>query len=203
MERILAASREAIRSRGRFLMVLAGGTTPRPVYRALRSVDADWDRWRLFLGDERCVPEGSPERNDRMVRECLLDHVPIGPEGFLGPPAELGAREAACRYTEALQDVPTFDVVLLGLGEDGHTASLFPGDDAALAADAPAAVPVLEAPKPPLERVSLSAQRLNDARLAMFLVGEGKERALARLRRGDPIPAAAVQAQERCIVELV
>ncbi|HXI36898.1 MAG TPA: 6-phosphogluconolactonase, partial [Burkholderiales bacterium] len=107
--------------------------------------------------------------------------------------AELGAERAAQAYAGTLRDVGAFDLVVLGLGEDGHTASLFPGHDWGEAPGAPAALAVLDAPKPPRERVSLSAARLSHAREAVFLVsGESKRQAMADWRAGKPIPARAV-----------
>ena len=100
----------------------------------------------------------------------------------------------AAQYTYSLQDVGPFDLVLLGLGEDGHTASLFPGDDWGSDTDAPDALAIAGAPKPPAERVSLSAARLRRARNVLFLVtGASKREAVARWRRGDTLPAAAIR----------
>jgi 6-phosphogluconolactonase len=108
-------------------------------------------------------------------------------------PAELGAEQGAQRYAEFLRRAPQFDLVLLGLGEDGHTASLFPGQAYGLEGDQPDVVAVRHAPKPPPERVSLSAARLGRARRVLFLVGgESKREAMNRWRAGADIPARHV-----------
>jgi 6-phosphogluconolactonase len=187
---VLRAAAQAIEERGRFRVVLAGGNTPQRIYGRLRAVRADWERWHVYFGDERCLPAGDALRNDRMARDVWLDHVPIPPAQIHAIPAELGAREAARRYAATLAPVERFDFVLLGLGEDGHTASLFPDHPGGNGADV---VAVRDAPKPPPERVSLTAARLGRARQVMFVVsGTQKRRAVAAWRRGDPVPAATV-----------
>jgi 6-phosphogluconolactonase len=191
---ILAAAAQAIRERGRFVIVLAGGDTPRGVYRALAGAIADWPRWHVWFGDERCVPADDPERNSRMAAESLLDRVPVPPTQIHAIPAELGARRGADDYARNLDGTGRFDLVLLGLGEDGHTASLFPGHDWGETPASPAALAVTGSPKPPPERVSLSAARLADARAVWFLVaGAGKRDAIRDWHAGRPIPAASIR----------
>lgn len=193
LEWIRRAAAEAIASRGAFHVVLAGGTTPRAVYRALCAEAAQWDKWHVWFGDERCLPPADPERNSRMARDAWLDQVAIPVAQIHDIPAEAGPEAGACAYADALEGVAAFDLVLLGLGEDGHTASLFPGHEWGEAQDSPAVLPVHGAPKPPADRISLSAQRLSRARQLLFLVtGNGKQDALARWRRGEAIPAAAI-----------
>lgn len=194
MSRIERTALEALGARERFTIVLAGGDTPRGVYARLRDIGTQWSNWHVYFGDERCVPTGDKHRNDAMAAETLLRHVPIGPECVHSIPAELGAVDGARIYSRQLCDVEDFDLVLLGLGEDGHTASLFPGHDWGEAPGAGDALAVFDAPKPPRERVSLSAARLARARAVLFLVsGESKRDAVARWRKGGQIPAAAVR----------
>jgi len=191
---ILDAAARAIERRGRFLIVLAGGNTPSGIYRMLRAADTDWSRWQVYFGDERCLPADDAERNSRMAAEAWLNRVPIPQEQVHAIPAELGARAAALAYAETLRGVGDFDLVLLGLGEDGHTASLFPGRDWGAAASAPDALAVLDAPKPPPQRVSLSAARLSRTREVVFMVeGEAKRDAVARWRAGEQLPAGAIR----------
>jgi 6-phosphogluconolactonase len=188
-ERILAAARAAIDARGLFRLVLAGGRTPLATYALLARADADWPRWNWYFGDERCLPPGHAERNDTAVRRAWLEPVAAPPANVHAIPAELGADEAARRYIATIAEIDEFDLVLLGLGEDGHTASLFPGRPVSGAA----VLAVHDAPKPPPERVSLSATRLARARQVLFLVtGADKRAAVAAWRQGAAIPAGAI-----------
>lgn len=192
--RIIGAAARAINQRREFFIVLAGGTTPRGVYRLLREQHADWSRWIVYFGDERCRPPDDVERNSKMAATEWLDHVPI-PKNRVHPiPAELGASAAALAYANTLCDVGEFDLVLLGLGDDGHTASLFPDQEWGSAPDAPAVLAVFDAAKPPPERVSLSAARLSRAREVLFLIaGDAKREAVKRWRAGENIPAQAIR----------
>jgi 6-phosphogluconolactonase len=193
--RILSAAREAIAARGVFHLVLAGGSTPRRVYQALRHAGADWAHWCIWFGDERCLPPDHPERNSRMAGEVWLDHVAIPAAQVHVMPAELGSFAAAQAYAGALSETGDFDLVLLGLGEDGHTASLFPGHDLGEAVDAPDALAVSDAPKPPPERVSLSARRLSRSQRTLFLItGAGKRDAVIAWQNGQAIPASRISA---------
>ncbi|MDR2874466.1 MAG: 6-phosphogluconolactonase [Methylobacillus sp.] len=189
---ILAGANTAIAAHGKFTIALAGGSTPHDIYRLLRDAKTDWAKWHVVFGDERCLPPEHPERNSLMARESLLDHVPI-PRGQIHPiPAELGAEKAARAYCETLADMGEFDLVLLGMGEDAHTASLFPGH-AWESAEFAAAIPVHNAPKPPPERVSLSASRLSQARQVMFFItGANKREAVTLWQSGADLPVAAI-----------
>jgi len=192
--RICAAAVGAIGKKGRFLIVLSGGATPRAIYNSLRGAATDWPSWHVYFGDERCAARHDPERNSRMACEAWLDHVPIPREQIHAIPAELGPIEGARAYRETLYRVGEFDLVLLGLGEDGHTASLFPGHEWGVAKETPDALAVTGAPKPPPERVSLSANRLSRSREVLFLVeGESKRDAVAKWRAGADIPARAIR----------
>ncbi|GBL44523.1 6-phosphogluconolactonase, eukaryotic type [Sulfuriferula multivorans] len=192
--RIHAAAREALRERGVFHLVLAGGTTPRALYARMNGMDTDWRGWHVWFGDERCLAADHPERNSRMAQDAWLASSAIPAAQIHTIPAELGAPAAANAYVNTLRNVEEFDLVLLGLGEDGHTASLFPGHDWGTCPDSPDVLAVRDAPKPPPERVSLSARRLGRARAVLFLVsGAGKCDAVAAWRRDEPIPAAAIR----------
>jgi len=190
-EAIVRVAAEAIARRGAFRIVLTGGSTPREVYQRLRHAQSDWARWHVYIGDERCAPAGDAERNDAMARNVWLAHVPIPEVQIRMMPAELGPDEGARRYAQTIGAVDRFDLVLLGLGEDGHIASLFPGNAARqLKQDV---VPVRNSPKPPPERISLSAARLARTERMFFLVaGAAKRPALAAWIQGKSIPAADV-----------
>lgn len=191
---IAAEAREAITARGVFRLVLAGGETPRKVYERLCVLDTDWGAWEIWFGDERCLPAGSAGRNSRMAMEAWLERVPIPTKRVHVIRAELGPEAAAAGCRADLVGVSEFDLVLLGLGEDGHTASLFPGGKWNEDADTSDALAVCDAPKPPAERVSMGARRLSRTRGVLFLVaGADKRSAVAAWRSGDRLPAAAIQ----------
>jgi 6-phosphogluconolactonase len=189
-EHIQQRSREVIAQRDEFRIVLAGGTTPEAIYQRLRGLDTDWSRWLIYYGDERCVPANNAERNSLMAARSWLDRVPIAAENIFPIHAEAGAEIAARSYANIVRDACPFDLVLLGMGEDGHTASLFPGH-----AHDPAELvhAVHDAPKPPPDRVSLGLAALNDAEEVIILVtGEGKRETVSRWRAGADLPVAKV-----------
>ena len=190
---ILHAAQQAINQRGNFRIVLAGGKTPRGVYASLRDADANWSAWHVYFGDERCLPPNHPERNSRMAALAWLDHVAIPADQIHLIAAENGAEIAASAYEKIVDGIEQFDLVLLGLGEDGHAASLFPDHDWGVAPSSPGAIAIHNAPKPPPERVSLSAHRLSAARQVIFLVaGKEKRQAVKEWRNGVGIPAASI-----------
>lgn len=178
---------EAIRGGARTL-VLAGGTTPRRCYELLAGLEAEWGRVTVLFGDERCVPASHPDSNYRMAREALLDQV--APATVHRIPGELGPDEGAAAYARVVAGLAPLDVVVLGVGEDGHTASLFPGD-AALNAKG-WAVGVRNSPKPPPERVTLTLQALRGAhRVIILAAGAGKAQAVAMAKRGE-VPSGMI-----------
>lgn len=193
--RIAALIAQAIAARGVCRIALAGGSTPQRCYEQLSALPVEWARVQIYFGDERCLPVGDAQRNDAMARLSLLQRVGIPAANVHAVAAELGAVRAAADYAARLQAVLPLDIVLLGMGEDGHTASLFPGNPAVL--NNAVAVAVFDAPKPPPERVSLSLATLNAARHKLFLVaGAGKREVLARIAQGAALPAARITAAE-------
>ncbi len=178
-----AAIDDALAARGTAHVALAGGTTPRRAYALLGPLVADWSSVHLWFGDERCVGPDHPDANVRMVRESL-----VAPGATVHRmEGELGAEEAAARYSEEFGDT-VLDLCMLGLGEDAHTASLFP-DNVALDAVG-VAVGVHDAPKPPPDRVSLTLGTLNASRAILLLTeGAGKIDALIAAQ-GVPSRAA-------------
>jgi 6-phosphogluconolactonase len=188
--RILAAAETAIAERGVFRIALAGGRTPMQTYRMLAEAETDWTAWQIYFGDERCLPPDHAERNSRATTEAWLDRIAMPAENIHLIPAELGAEAAAEAYAPLVGAALPFDLVTLGMGEDGHTASLFPGR-AHPGADL--TLPVHGAPKPPPDRVSLSAKALSSAREILILVtGAQKQSAVAAWKGGDPLPVAAI-----------
>jgi len=194
----------AVADRGLFRVALSGGSTPRRAYEILASEplrgQVPWHGTHVFWGDERCVPPEHPESNARMAREALLDHVPVPSENVHPVSGDIPPAEAARRYESELRRFfsrtgPRFDLIFLGMGRDGHTASLFPGDSAlkerkrwAIEAEGPAGGP---------PRVTLTLPVLNEARLVCFLVaGTEKAKTLAEVIRGSkgsrPLPVQRV-----------
>ncbi len=190
LQAILHAASRAIANHGNFSIVLAGGSTPKAIYALLSKQNADWANWHVYINDDRCLPVNDDERNSKMVDEVWLSKVGIPKNQFYPIPCELGPIEGAKAYAKTLANVGTFDLVLFGLGEDGHTASLFPDHAVDNSADV---VPVFDSPKPPAERVTMSQNRLNNTREALFLVtGKGKQWAVDQWRSGAAIPASLI-----------
>ena len=191
-QRIVSTASKAIADKGEFHVVLAGGSTPAAAYTMLAREKCDWAHWHIWFGDERCLPSGHPDRNSTMVERLLTGKVPIPVTQLHVIPAELGPTEAAKQYADLLANQPPFDLVLLGMGEDGHTASLFPGFPYQ---DGQSLVPVFDAPKPPPERVSLGPAMLSHCHHLIFIItGEGKSNAVAGWRKGEDLPVAMISA---------
>ena len=191
LQAILNGADKAIENYGCFSIVLAGGSTPKSIYQLLAKQLCDWANWHVFINDDRCLPVDDDERNSKMVAEVWLNHVAIPKNQFYVIPAELGPVAGAAAYNKMIKDVGTFDLVLFGLGEDGHTASLFPDHAVDNSADA---VPVFNSPKLPAKRVTMSQNRLNNTQEAIFLVtGNGKQWAVDQWRSGAAIPAALIR----------
>ena len=168
-------------------LVLAGGTTPRRTYELLARINVAWGRVAILFGDERCVPPLHADSNYRMARESLLDQV--APAAVYRMPAELGPDEGAAEYERVIRSLP-LDLVVLGVGEDGHTASLFPSHPALLASSL--VVGVRDSPKPPPMRVTLTLPALRSARQVLILAtGASKADAVARASRGE-VPSGMI-----------
>jgi 6-phosphogluconolactonase len=199
--RVLEAARRALDSRGRFALVLSGGKTPRRLYELLSAAGLPWRRTHIFWGDERCVPRDDAASNYRLARESLLSRAPIPAENVHAMPCDPADPAAGAAAYEAELHAffggaeATFDLVLLGVGDDGHTASLFPGE------------PTLEEKKrlvlstpglhasPPVPRLTLTLPALNSAHEALLLAaGPKKKPFFDRAAEGDmSFPAARVR----------
>ena len=208
---IYDAAREAITARGRFMFALTGGSGPKMTYQLLAQAtpeQMDWSKVFVFLGDERFVPYTDENSNFGMCRKLLLDHVPVPKDQVLPIPTDTKTvEEAAAAYAETLSRVfgmpatgapPALDMILLGMGDDGHCASLFPGlpslkvDDSWTLSTPPGTLP------PPVDRISVTFPVLNAARNVLFLVeGAKKARAVSEVLEGgaavDVHPSAGVQ----------
>lgn len=201
--RVEDSARAAVQRDGRFLLALSGGSTPAALFRLLASPDrrerVPWRQTHVFFSDERCVPPDDPQSNYRMAQELLLGSVPVPAaqihrwQGEAPDPAE-----AAGWYARGLVEIagtpPRLDLVLLGMGPDGHTASLFPGDAALAVADAWTAAS--SEPHQGLRRLTLTYPTLNAARQVIFMVAGADKRAALRRALAEPpdtaLPAARV-----------
>ncbi len=189
-DRILSAANEAINDRGCFRLVVAGGRTPERTYNLLAAATSEWERWELYFGDERCLPADHPQRNSVLVERTLGSRLPIPHHQIHPMEAELGPGKAAARYREIVADAIPFDLVLLGMGEDGHTASLFPDHPSP---DGQLVCAVHDAPKPPPERVSLTPKALVNSRNILFLItGDTKRNAINSWLDGVLLPVSKI-----------
>lgn len=215
-EEFVALAQEAIAQRGRFMVVLSGGRTPRELHRLLAGEfreQVDWSQVHIYFGDERFVPHDDPQSNYRMARETLLEQVAVPAEQIHPMPTADGDPEAAARAYEATlrtqfgEGLPEFDLVLLGIGADGHTASLFP--DTPAAGERERLVMPVRAPVEPPLRLTLTLPVLAAARRTLFLATGAEKRPVWQEIEADPVgagrryPAAAVATEAREAVWLI
>jgi len=200
---IAADARAAVLARGRFVMAVSGGHTPWLMLRALANEDVPWQSVNVIQVDERVAPAGDPDRNLTHLRESLLEHAPLRPEQIHAMPVEASDLEAAAKhYALTVQEIagtpPVLDLAHLGLGPDGHTASLVPRDPVLDVTDADVALTGVYQQK---RRMTLTYPMLNRSRRILWLVtGKDKVTALARLRDGDrSIPAGRIR-QDQALV---
>ena len=194
---VAAEARGAVAARGRCILAVSGGHTPWHMLGVLASEDLPWDSMHIVQVDERVAPVQHPDRNLTHLRDSLLAQAPLRPEHIYAMPVESAELETAAeRYARTLQQIagvpPVLDLVHLGLGPDGHTASLVPGDPVLHVTDADVAVTGVYQER---RRMTLTYPILNRARRILWLVtGQDKVTALERLREGDvTIPAGRIQ----------
>jgi 6-phosphogluconolactonase len=214
VEEFVRAAGEALQDGNLFTVALAGGSTPQQMYTRLAGLQLDWERIHFFWGDERCVPPNHPDSNYGMAYHALLGLIPISTENIHRIHGELPAQEAALDYEDTLNvffegAIPRFNLVLLGLGGDGHTASIFPGSPAVWDfTHRVVAVSHTVPPTPLVDRVTLTMPVLNAAARVVFLVaGADKAERLAEVLYGpsdpDLLPAQAVKPVNGTIYWLV
>jgi 6-phosphogluconolactonase len=201
---VAAEARAAVAARGRFLLAVSGGHTPWQMLRALAGEEVPWDRVQLAQIDERVAPAGDPERNLTHLRESLLGKVPMRPEQLHAMPVESAdLAAAAMSYAQTLQKIagtpPVLDLVHLGLGPDGHTASLVPGDPVLDVSDRDVATTGVYQGR---RRMTLTYPMLNRARRVLWLItGAEKVPMLVRLRAADrSIPAGRVRQDDAVVL---
>jgi 6-phosphogluconolactonase len=201
---IADAARAAVTSRGRFTLAVSGGRTPWLMLRALAAEKLPWRQVHVFQVDERLAPAGDPDRNFTHLRDSLLDHAPLSPDHVHAMPVETAElNRAAEQYARTLQDIaglpPVLDLIHLGLGPEGHTASLVPGDPVLDVTDVDVAV---TGPYQGRRRMTLTVPIINRSRLVLWLVTGGeKAEALVRLRDGDrSIPGSRVRRNDALVL---
>jgi 6-phosphogluconolactonase len=201
---IAAEARAAVAARGRFILAVSGGHTPWFMLRDLAGEDVPWNGVHVAQVDERVAPAGHPDRNLTHLRESLLEHAPMRPEQVYAMPVEASDLEAAAsRYAQTLQGIvgspPVLDLVHLGLGPDGHTASLVPGDPVLDVTDADVALTGVYQGR---RRMTLTYPMINRARRILWLVtGTDKVEMLMRLRDGDrSIPAGRTDRDNALVI---
>ena len=200
LDYVLQAAAESIDKNGVFNLVLAGGSTPERLYGLLAQSDADWSKWQFFLGDERFVPLTDERSNFRLAQKSILNKLSISDEQAHPVPVDASSVEkAADEYEKHIQNYfkdagPAFDLILLGMGSDGHTASLFPGKpalsvtDRSVVASEPGILP------PPVDRVTFTFPLINAGRRVLFMAaGQDKAEAFAQVRQDlKKTPAEAI-----------
>ena len=190
---IIDLANKAINKKGFFSIVLCGGSTPKAIYSKLSNFDTDWSSWYVYSGDERCLPITHPDRNSLMVNDSWLTRSEIPSAQVFPIPGEVGNMKAAEQYENIIAKVEQFDLVLLGFGEDGHIASLFPGH---LIDENRLVIPVFDAPKAPSERVSLTIKSLSNTKDVIFLVaGKNKAKAFSSWDDTKATPASLISAK--------
>ena len=173
---ILSIANESIKKNSKFTIVLAGGNSFLDTYKILRESNSDWKKWYIYICDERCLPVNDSERNDTIINDAWLNNGKIPKKNVNFIQAELGIKNAIQQYETVLKNIISFDLVLLGMGDDGHTASLFPNHSYD---QNKSVVAEYNSPKYPKERISLSYSRLNKSKnVCKLICGTSKSKAL-------------------------
>jgi 6-phosphogluconolactonase len=192
-QEILNIAKKSIFEKDCFSIVLTGGQSVLSLYKILSKADSYWDKWHIYIGDERFLPVGHKDRNDQTINEIWLDNSTIPKKNIHFIKAELGLLEARAEYENTLKRIDKFDVVLLSMGEDGHIASLFPNHSYPKEQ-----LVVIEqnSPKPPKERISMSYQQLNKAHYVFkLIIGESKQKAVTLLEQNVNLPITKVNGE--------
>jgi 6-phosphogluconolactonase len=196
-EVLTSAADAAIRKKGCFVLALAGGNTPKQLYTLLKNHTTDWHQWFLVYGDERCLPLNHTDRNSNMVQNTWLNAVHFPAENHFIVPAD-SVTDAALQYSKSIAPLLPIDFALLGIGEDGHTASLFPGNMAIDSQSNDTVIAVKNSPKVPTERISLSYQALNEAAIIGFIAtGKTKNAVLNDWQKNPDLPFNLIHGKEK------
>jgi 6-phosphogluconolactonase len=195
---IIERAKAAIIEKGSFSLVLSGGTTPINVYKLLAKEQADFEKWYIYFGDERCFPLNHLERNSNVAGLIWLSKVNIPKSNIYIIPAELGNTVGALAYENILDKNKPFDLVILGLGDDGHIASLFPKHQWD---NSKQVISVSNAPKAPSDRISLTPSRLSNSEEVLFLIsGKNKAHAFKQWKEEVDLPANLISARNQILI---
>ena len=189
-QEILNFAKQSILEKDCFSIVLTGGQSVLGLYKILSKADSNWDKWHIYISDERFLPKEHKDRNDRIINKIWLENSSIPQKNINYIQAELGLVEAQEEYEEVLKKINKFDVVLLSMGEDGHIASLFPNNSYP---NDQTVVIESNSPKPPKQRLSMSYEQLNKSNYIFKLViGKSKQHAMCLLRENMDFPITKV-----------
>ena len=193
---IIDTSKISIKSNGVFHIVLSGGITPIPVYEKLKQIDTDWSKWHFWLADER-MPTIETQLNSDLIMKMWLNKIQIKTTNIHFIPLTNGIEYAVNYYNNELKKIHYFDLTLLGIGEDGHSASLFPGNNIGQFENSEDVLMVLNSPKSPKERITLSANRLSLSKNIIFLAqGESKKSIINNIMQGGAFPCNHIRGQQ-------
>ena len=189
-QEILNIAKKSISEKNCFSIVLTGGQSVLNLYKILSKSDSNWEKWHIYIGDERCVPMRHKDRNDQVINEIWLDNSTISKNNIHFIQAELGLIEAQKEYEKVLKKIDKFDVVLLSVGEDGHVASLFPNHSYP---DNKMVVIEGNSPKSPKQRLSMSYKQLNKSNyIFKLLIGKSKQQVVHLLQKTTNLPITKV-----------
>jgi 6-phosphogluconolactonase len=192
---IIEKAKIAIREKGSFSLVLSGGTTPVNVYKLLAKEQVNFEKWYIYFGDERCFSSNHIERNSFVAQSVWLSKVNIPKSNIFIIPSELGNKAGSISYEKTLDPNKSFDLVILGLGDDGHVASLFPNHKWD---NSKQVVSVSHSPKAPSDRISLTPSRLSNTEDVLFLIcGKNKINAFKKWKEGVDLPVNFISAKNK------
>jgi len=192
-QKILNIAKKSIFEKGCFSIVLTGGRSALGLYKILSVADSNWNKWHVYISDERSMPKDHEDRNDRVINKIWLDDSPIPEENIHFIQAELGLVNAQKEYEKELDKVDKFDVVLISIGEDGHISSLFPGHKYS---ENKNVVIERNSPKAPKERLSMSYRRLdNTINVFKIIIGKQKRSIVKRFIEGEKLPSDYVNGE--------